>query len=260
MLLVWAPEKCYCFPAQKGVTGLMSSSRIRVALLDDHQSVIDGYHYRLEKEPQIEIAGAAHNGAALEELLARTPVDLVILDVSVPTSAANLQPYPVLYAIPSLRQQYPNLAVLVISMMAERALVKAVLEAGARGYILKDDLASITDLAAIVLAVARGGMHLSEQVSAMLSEAGSRPGDPELTPRQLEAISLCAAYPGEALARLAIMMGITESTLRNLLSTTYVKLGVRNRAEAVLKAQSLGLAAGPRPPTPPSAGDGSDRF
>jgi DNA-binding CsgD family transcriptional regulator len=62
-----------------------------------------------------------------------------------------------------------------------------------------------------------------------------------LTPRQLEALTLCSAYPGQSGNILAKQMGITYSTFRNLLSTSYIRLGVSNRAEAILKARALGL-------------------
>jgi len=219
---------------------------IRVAILDDHQSIIDGYYYRLEKDPAIKIVGAAHTGAEFEALLAQQPADVVLLDLSVPTSAENSSPYPILFVIPQLQQRYPSLAVLVISMLSEPALVKAVLDAGASGYILKDDLTTIQALAAVIVAVAGGGVHFSAQVYQQLQKRVG--GAPVLTRRQLAALSLCAAYPGETLAHLAGLLGVTESTVRNLLSGAYERLGVRNRAEAVQKARELRLIT-PLPPT-----------
>ena len=110
----------------------MSARKVRIAILDDHQTILDGYRFRLGQNPRIEIVGTAAYGEELETLLARSPVDVVILDVSVPTSPANPNPYPILYTIPRLLQNYPTLAVLVVSMLAERSLIRAVLDAGAR--------------------------------------------------------------------------------------------------------------------------------
>jgi DNA-binding NarL/FixJ family response regulator len=126
-------------------------------------------------------------------------------------------------------------------MMAEPTLVRSVFTAGANGYILKSDLPAIKTLAAILLSVANGGTYFSPSIRVFLPGEGPNPGGPSLTPRQLEAISLCAAYPGSSLAQLAGEMGISESTLGNLLSGAYARLNVRNRAEAILKVQSLGL-------------------
>jgi DNA-binding CsgD family transcriptional regulator len=101
-----------------------------------------------------------------------------------------------------------------------------------------------------VLAVARGEVFFSAQVYALMRKYVLPPGELVLTPRQLQALSLCSAYPGEAGNVLAKQMGITYSTFRNLLSTSYVRLGVSNRAEAILKARSLGLIT----PGAPSSG------
>jgi DNA-binding NarL/FixJ family response regulator len=228
----------------------MAKEPIRVAILDDHQSIIDGYYYRLGKEPAIEIVGAVHFGEDLEALLARQPVDVLLLDVFAPTSATNSNPYPIIFTIPQLQQRYPGLAALVISMHDDPTLVKAVLEGGASGYILKDDVATIQALAAVVLAVASGGVHFSAAVYQTLQQQPVSADEPILTRRQLEALSLCAAYPGEPYAHLAVKLGVTESTVRNLLSGAYVRLDVRNRAEAVHKARELRLIT---PLTPPGA-------
>lgn len=230
----------------------MAKEPIRVAILDDHQSIIDGYYYRLDKEPALQIVGAVHSGEAFEALLARQPVEVALLDVGAPTSATNSSPYPILFAIPQLQQRYPALVVLVISMHDEPTLIQALLDAGASGYILKDDTATLQVLAAVVLSVAEGGVHLSAVVYHQLQQRQRPAGEPELTRRQLEALSLCGAYPGEPYAQLAGKLGVTESTMRNLLSGAYVRLGVRNRGEAIHKARELRLITPPGTAWPPA--------
>ena len=225
------------------------SGRIRVALLDDHQPVIDGYLYRLEKGPRIEVVGTAQFGTELEALLVQRPVDVVILDVSVPTSPTNRNPYPILHVLPTLLLRYPGLAALVISMLTDRTLIRSLLDAGASGYILKDDAELLRQLVEVVESVAAGGVHLSQAAYEQIRTYGPKAGEPLLTPRQLEALSLCGAYPGDPLTALAGKLSISDSTLRNLLSTAYVRLGVRNRTEAILKARELGLIT----PVPPSS-------
>jgi DNA-binding NarL/FixJ family response regulator len=108
----------------------MPSKTIRVAILDDHPGIIDGYRYRLGRELDIEIVGTASYGEELEPLMDAQAVDVLLLDVQVPTSAENANPYPILHLLPRLLQRYPNLAVLVISMYAQRALIQAGLEPG----------------------------------------------------------------------------------------------------------------------------------
>ncbi len=69
-----------------------SSKKIRVAILDDNQSIIDGYLYRLNPAPEIEVVGVAYFGVELESLLAEHPADVVLLDVYVPVAPDNPNP------------------------------------------------------------------------------------------------------------------------------------------------------------------------
>jgi two-component system nitrate/nitrite response regulator NarL len=200
---------------------------VRVAILDDHQSVVDGYLYRLEKTPHIEIAGVAEYGSELESLLASTPVDVFLLDIQVPTAPDNPNPYPILHVISELNRQQPELAILVISMMMERSLIWNVIDAGASGYILKNDRAAIQDLGAIIHSIARGGIFLSEKVREQwlkrLKRAESGVG---LTARQVEILSLCAANPNWSRIQVAVHLDVTPSTVRNILHQAYLRLGV----------------------------------
>ncbi|HLF27090.1 MAG TPA: response regulator transcription factor [Anaerolineae bacterium] len=218
-------------------------SKIRVAILEDHQSTIDGYLYRLKDLPQFEVVGTVAFGVALEPLLAEYPADIAILDVSVPTAPDNPNPYPILHVIPELLEKHPSLSILVISMLTERALIQAVIDAGASGYILKDDSEAIRQLGSILQSVASGGMYLSEQARQQLFKHRPKEGGSLLTRRQIEVLSLCAAYPDESLANLAANLGVSNSTVCNLLSGAYLRLEVSHRAAAVARARQLGLLA-----------------
>jgi DNA-binding NarL/FixJ family response regulator len=218
-----------------------NNKMVRVVILDDHQSIIDGYLYRLGQfQQQIEVVGATRNGAELEEVLAAQPADVLILDVNVDTASDDHHPYPILHIIPKFLQTFPEASILVISMVAERALISAVMEAGARGYILKDENEAIQDLGSIVLSIARGDNYVSPKVQALL-ENHPRKSQIVLTVRQSEALSLCAAHPDWSRTKLADAMSITPSSARNLLAGAYYRLGVNTLAAAVDKARALGL-------------------
>jgi DNA-binding NarL/FixJ family response regulator len=222
----------------------MSAERdIRVAILDDHQSIVDGYIHRLSQTPDIEVVGTALYAEELESILAGTNPEVLILDVHVPASKDNPNSYPILHAIPRWLQKYPDLAILVISVNRQRTLIKAVLEAGASGYILKDDWKSILELGSIIRLIAQGDMYLSQQVHQRLVKQMT--GEPLLTSRQLEVLSLCAAYPNVTTNEIATRLGVFPSTVRNLLSKTYLRLGVRNRTAAVTKAMQMGWIVPP---------------
>ena len=225
----------------------MPADKVRVAILDDHQSIIDGFIYRLSSTPEIEVVATATMGEELEPLLAKHRVDVLLLDLSVRTSHDNPNPYPILHVIPKLLQKYSNLCVLIISMYSEPGLMRSLIEVGASGYILKDDQAAFKELGNIVLSIARGGVFFSRKAHSLYMQAENLAGGEVLTPRQMEVISLCAAYPDASTADLAQMMTISNSTVRNLLSSLYLRLGVHSRTAAVEKARKLGLIT-PRPP------------
>ena len=215
--------------------------KIKVAILDDHQPIVDGYCYRLVPEKDIQVVGTALNGADLEALLARQAVDVLLLDVQVPTAANNTNPYPILHVIPRLLELYPDLTVLVISMYAVRALIQSVMDSGASGYVLKDDPQTMRDLAAVIRMVADGAIYLSQDAYHQWRRRPTGGLDPGLSPRELEVLSLCTAYPNASTADLAKTMHVANSTVRNLLSSAYLKLEVNNRTAAVLKARRRGL-------------------
>lgn len=225
-------------------------NKIRVTILDDHQSTIDGYRYRLINSPQIEVVATIRFGDQLEATIAEHPSDVLLLDVSVPSSEENPNPYPILHEIPKLLQTYENLNILVISMFAERGLIRAVMEAGASGYVLKDDPTAAQDLGSVIISIAGGGIYFSQKAHQLYSKHLSEESE-MLSVRKLEALSLCAAYPNSTTADLAKMMGVTNSTARNLLSGAYLKLDVNTRAAAIAKARQLGLIT-PDPQSPPN--------
>ena len=219
--------------------------KIHVIIMDDHQSIVDGYLYRLSQIPEIEVAKTLAYGDDLEPALDEHPADVLILDIEVPASRENQNSYPILHTIPKLLRTYPHLAILVISMHNEPSLTRAIIDAGAVGYILKNDSSKIQELGKWILSLANGDPCFSDKV---LKAFPGRPHEP-FTTRQLEALSLCAAYPNSKTAELAGKMKIANSTLRNLLSTVYLKLGVQTRAAAIEKARQMGILT-PNPTVP----------
>lgn len=225
----------------------MPIERVRVAILDDHQSIIDGYTYRLNNTPGIELVATALYGEELHQMLRRHAVDVVIIDLSVQTSEDDPTPYPVLRVIPQLLQEYPDLKVLVVSMHAGPGLMRTIMETGVSGYITKDDHQALKDLGRIVLSAADGDIYFSKEAYQLYREYENiRTGD-LLTPRQVEIVSLCALYPDMSTGELAEILAVSNSTVRNLLSSAYLRLGVHSRGAAVEKARTLGLVQ-PRSP------------
>lgn len=217
--------------------------KIRVAILDDHQSIIDGYQYRLGQRPEIDVVATGRTSQDLEPMLSAYKPHVLLMDVNVPISPDVLTPFPILNVIPRLLQEYPDLVILVISMHTEWTLINAVLEVGGSGYILKDDRAAIQNLGNIILSVAHGGIYFSQRIKDQL--LSHQDTAPLLTTRQLQILSLFAANPELTAAAVAQEMNLSHSTVRNLLSKAYLRLGVHNRAAAISKAQHLHLIPSP---------------
>jgi len=211
---------------------------IKVAIIDDHQSIIDGYVLRLESKPEVEVVAFGLNGEDLQQILSSQPVDVLLLDLSIPSSTQDHNPYPIFHELPALLRKHPDLKIIVISMFTQLSLVKAMFDIGISAYIFKDDHVSIQLLSNVVKTVAEGGVYLSQGAYPGASIA---PPEQILTPRQLEAISLCMAYPNLTTIALAALLNVSTSTCRNLLSGAYQRLGVQTRAAAIAEAQRLGI-------------------
>ena len=213
--------------------------RVRVGILEDHQSVIDGYLYRLKDYSDIDIVFTINYGDALMPSLEAHPLDVLILDINTPLNADNNAVTPILYLIPTIRKRFPDVALLIISMLAERALIRSVLNMGTHGYILKDDYIAIRRLGSVIHSVASGGAFFSKQVNELLQTRAKRKAT--LTPRQIEVMNLLAAYPHLTTSQIATELNVAHSTVRNLLSDVYVRLDVPNRSAALDRSRQLGI-------------------
>ena len=132
------------------------------------------------------------------------------------------------------------MAILVISMHAERALVRLILDAGANGYILKDDRLAIMELATIIRLLHQGGFYLSQKIAHLVKSASGKEAH-LLSSRQLEVFSYLASQPDISTAQIAEKLNIAPSTVRNLLSGAYLKLEVSNRTAALARLRQLEL-------------------
>ncbi len=215
------------------------SDKVKVAILEDHQSTIDGYIHRLSDFPNIQIVGSCLFSDCLLQLLRDKPTDMLILDINVPISENNRNIQPIHQLLNHLKAEFPDLIILVISMHSQRAMIKNVLQAGTSGYILKDDYDSIRNLGMIIETLASGGNFMSNRVSDIFFRGHAE--DFTLTPRELEVLSVCAAYPDESTADLGDRLEIANPTVRNFLHKIYLKLQVHGRTAAILKAQEMGL-------------------
>jgi two-component system, NarL family, response regulator LiaR len=200
---------------------------IRVVLADDHALVREGTAELLERAGGFRVVGQAADGAEAVQLVTALRPDVLVIDLAMPGMDG-------LEATRRSLSVAPRTAVLVLSAHEDEPYVRAMLEAGALGYLSKS--ARGHELVAAVRAVAAGETVLSGRVASTVLSGGS--GSP-LTPRELD--MLRAAARGLGNKQIADELGISARTVQTHLTRVFGKLGVSSRTEAVLKAMKLGL-------------------
>lgn len=196
--------------------------RLRVLVVDDHDVVHWGFRLLFTQQPWVERCLSAHTGAEAVALTARYAPDVALVDLFLgPESGAEL--------CHQLRAQRPSLAVLFISG-AGRISAAAARAAGAAGFVSKDrPSADVVDAVRIV------GSGLT------VFAAQPEPPQAALSPREREVLDLVAR--GATNREIAAALHLSPHTIKEHTSALYRKLEVRNRAEAVQRAQRVGLLA-----------------
>jgi two-component system nitrate/nitrite response regulator NarL len=154
---------------------------IRLAIADDHQSLLDGIHLLVKYEEDIEFVGTANDGEALLNLVKRKQPQVVITDIRMPKLDG-------IEATKQILKLYPHTKVLAFSMFDEVEAVKQMLKAGACGYILKNS--SLEDLLKAVRTVYKGESYFDSQISVEDLKTNQKTKKSKLTKRQLEILKL----------------------------------------------------------------------
>jgi DNA-binding NarL/FixJ family response regulator len=203
---------------------------IRVLIVDDHPVVRDGLRGVLDGEPDMQVVGEAGHGA---EALARAravAVDVVLMDLRMPTMGG-------VEAIGELRRTAPDVRVLVLTTYDTDRDVLPAIEAGATGYLLKDTPRD--ELLRAVRAAHRGEAVLSPAVAGRLMGQIRTETQDALSARELEVLRLVA--DGSTNRETAQRLFISEATVKTHLLHIYAKLEVRDRASAVAAGYQRGL-------------------
>ncbi|MFI6831340.1 response regulator [Kribbella sp. NPDC050241] len=211
------------------------SDVIRVVVADDQQVVREGLVALLELLDDIEVTGAAANGAEAVDLVAQGNVDVVLMDLRMPVLDG-------VQATARITAGFPDVAVLVLTTYADDASIATALRAGARGYLTKD--AGRAEIGAALRSTAAGQSTFDPEVSRRLI-AGLTPDAPAkdaagLTSRETEVLRLIAG--GLSNPEIAKQLFISEVTVKTHINNTFAKIGARHRAEAVRYAYRNGIA------------------
>ena len=216
--------------------------RIRVVLVDDHAIVRTGLKAVLADAPEIDVVGEASGGHEAVALLARTPADVVVMDISMSDGDG-------LTATKEITASGDGPRVLILTMHAEEAYLEAMLEAGASGYLGKST--ADRDLVEAIRAVSRGEIYVQATAALVLAQ-GARRRDEQatdrarferLTDRERAVMQLIAE--GYTAPEIGEQLAISPKTVDTYKQRVNDKLGLTHRADYVKLALKLGLLQAP---------------
>ena len=209
---------------------------IRLLLVDDQELVSQGLQTMLDLEPDLEVVGVAENGrVAIQQVEALQP-DVVLMDIRMPIIDGR-------EATRIICQRFPQTKVLVVSTFDEDDYISHSIQAGAKGYLLKD--MPVEELAQSIRLVARGysqmGPGLMEKMlDGMINTDNAENEKPELaelTPREVEVLNLIGT--GCTNREIAKQLCIVEGTVKGHVTQILNRLNLRNRAQIAIYANSI---------------------
>lgn len=200
---------------------------IRVMIVDDHTMVRKGLTTILKVFSDLQLVGEAENGSDAIKLCGEVQPDVILMDMVMPDMDGAT-------ATRIIRQQFPQVKVIVLTSFKEGELIKNALEAGAIGYLLKD--VSADELARAIRAAYSGRATLSPEAAQTLVETANQPPAPglDLTEREREVLALM--IEGLNNTQIAGRLTVSPSTIKSHVSNILSKLGVASRTEAVTLA------------------------
>jgi DNA-binding NarL/FixJ family response regulator len=217
-------------------------AQVRLLLADDQRIVREGLSMLVGLLPGVEVAGTAADGAEAVALAARLQPDVVLMDLRMPRCDG-------VEATRMLREQSPEIKVVVLTTYADDRSVIDALRAGARGYLTKD--AGAEEIQQALRTVMSGQAMIDPAVQHHLVDAllsGTGPPQPArqlpdgLTPREAEVLALIAE--GLSNAEIAGRLVVSEATVKSHVNHLLSKTGARDRAQAVTYAYRHGLVPG----------------
>ena len=209
------------------------TSRMRLILVDDHAVVREGVRAILELYDDIQIIGEFADGADTLASAAQLAPDVALVDLKMPGISA-------VETIRGLRERVPGIRIMVFTSFGEDALIRATLDAGATGFLIKDALHE--DLIRALRSVAAGQPYLAPAAQRQLMELLRKPADAHesLTTRETDVVKLVAE--GMSNKQIARRLNLTEGTVKGYVSQILAKLRLQDRTQIALYAVRQGLA------------------
>jgi two-component system response regulator DesR len=200
-------------------------TKIRVIVAEDQAMVLGALAALLETEPDITVCGRAANGREALTAIAKQKPDVLVTDIEMPEMTG-------LTLAAEVRDRHPQTRVVILTTFARPGYLRRALDAGAKGYLLKDRPAA--ELAEAVRRVHRGLRVVDPDLAAEAWDSGADP----LTERERQI--LWRAGEGKSSLDIAEELHLSEGTVRNYLSEAISKLGAANRVDAARIARAKG--------------------
>jgi DNA-binding NarL/FixJ family response regulator len=204
------------------------SDKISVLLVDDHALVRRGFRRMLDDDETLEVVGEASNGAEAVQLAEKLRPQVIVMDCQLPELTGVAATRIILHS-------HPETAILMLSMHSEDTLVRQALDAGARGYVLKN--ANDLDLASAIKNVAAGKSVIDPRLQRAETLKGER--DTALTARELEVLHHIVA--GKSNKEIASELDLSVNTVSVHRANIMERLGIHKTAELVVYAIRNGL-------------------
>jgi DNA-binding NarL/FixJ family response regulator len=193
---------------------------VHIMLVDDHPLVRDGLRARLEAVPHFRVVAEAGSGAEALAMADAAQVDLVLMDITMRDGSG-------IDATAQLARSHPGIAVLILSMHDKLEYVSQAMQAGARGYVLKD--APGKDIVLAIDTVMAGGIYYSAPVARQLARPATQ--DNQLTSREQEVLRHLAK--GESNKQIARALDLSVRTVETHRLNIKRKLGIEGQAELI---------------------------
>ena len=201
---------------------------IKVAIVEDHIVVSDGFERLVNKSKNACVVGKAYNIDGCRELLKTVHVDVLLLDVGLPDGNG-------IDLCKEIKEKYPEIKILILSSYGEFFTINRAFDAGANGYLLKT--CTQKELIDGIKEVSVGKQFLSDEVKKIIKQSDKQ--HLEFSRREMELLQLIAdGYP---LTEVAEKMGLEKNTIRNYRQKLNVKLDAHNTLQLVQKAKELKL-------------------
>lgn len=207
---------------------------IKILIIDDHAIVREGLKQILVETPDLKVAGEANNGQEALERLRAGHLDLVVLDISLPGANG-------LVVLQQIKNQFPEVPVLILSIHAEEQYAMRALKAGAAGYLTKETAPQ--ELVTAIQKVAGGGKYVSPSLmERMVSDLGKdlkKTLHETLSDREFQV--LCMIATGKGLTEIAEDLNLSVKTVSTHRTRMLKKMRLKNNAEMIHYAIRHGL-------------------